>query len=184
MQSVQSAQLLESQASCWSILLRLMTLTRGASTNSLAHSIASKLQMASAKQRERERLVYLHRALKSHLLGGHYAAVKKAAPHRYNALRKVAEDRARLGLKQRLKLRYLASLQLPAWGECDEEQRARERLAHVLRAKRAALEQQASGGHSRGVGGVVNGPEASLVRGASTVISRKIGDQVLRRRAY
>ena len=54
----------------------------------------------------------------------------------------------------------------------------------MLRAKRAALEQQASGGHSRGVGGVVNGPEASLVRGASTVISRKIGDQVLRRRAY
>ena len=129
-------------------------------------------------------MTYLHRALKSHLLGGHYAAVKKASGHKYKALRKVAEDRARLGLKQRLKLRYLASLQLPALGECDDEVRARERLTHVLQAKRAAQEQAAGGGHARGVGGVVGSPEASLVRGASTVISRKIGDQVLRRRAY
>ena len=138
LQPGQSAQLLESQAAVWSVLLRLMSVTQGAASSQVAASVVQKIaKTASAKQRERARLVYLHRALKSHLLGGHYAAVKKAQPKEYAALRKAAEARAkRTADKARLKLRYLVQLQLPALGDTDAEVDAQQRLKNVLATKK------------------------------------------------
>ena len=82
--------------------------------------------------------MYLHRALKSHLLGGHYAAVKKSNPKEYAALRKAAEGRAKGSDGARLKMRYLVQLQLPALGDSKAEIAADERLLRVLETKQMA----------------------------------------------
>ena len=105
----------------------------------MAATVVQKIaKTTSAKQRERARLVYLHRALKSHLLGGHYAAVKKSNPKEYAALRKAAEGRAKGSDGARLKMRYLVQLQLPALGDSKAEIAADERLLRVLETKQMA----------------------------------------------
>jgi len=122
-------------ARLWALLLRLMSSTRGVATLAASRAVAKMLTGQSAAQRRRDRLVELHRALKTHVLGGSagssmtYNAVKKKYPAKYNGLRRMAEASA----KGRFKLRYLVpDLQEPALEECRLEAEERVRLEHVL----------------------------------------------------
>ena len=117
--------------------------------------------------------------------GGHYAAVKKNSRQKYKDLRTLAEGRTgRNGT--RLKLRYFASLQLPALAECDEEARAQERLAHVLYAKKLKQADPDEKGRAQkgGTGRPMLGHQESiLLSGSHRMVAQRIGDKVHGRKA-
>jgi len=78
-------------AKAWAVLLRLMHSTRGVANVAASRALARMSGFDTAAQRRRERLVELHRALKTHVLGGlagsvSYASVKKRYPAKYERL--------------------------------------------------------------------------------------------------
>jgi len=121
-------------AALWSVLLRLMRSTRGVSNIAASRAVAKMLTLQTTEQKRRDRLVVLHRALKTHVLGGFagsnsYSDIKKRYPAKYSGLRHMAEAAS----VARFKLRYIVPhLQEPALEECRIEAEERVRFEHVL----------------------------------------------------